>query len=45
MAKANDTFSTLHEALAFRNNEHLQRFCRKFSFVVICSMLSPYDQR
>ena len=23
MAKANDTFSTLHEALEFRNNEHL----------------------
>src|SRR4029453_15307379 len=25
MAKANDTFSTLHEALEFRNNEHLQK--------------------
>ena len=21
------------------------RFCRKFSFEVICSMISPYDQR
>src|SRR5215211_508986 len=25
MAKAKDTFSTLHEALEFRNNEHLQK--------------------
>ena len=25
MAKANDTFSTLHEALEFRNNEHLHK--------------------
>jgi hypothetical protein len=23
----------------------LQRFCRKFSFEVICSMISPHDQR
>ena len=22
-----------------------KRFCRKFSFEVICSMISPYDQR
>ena len=25
MAKANDTFSTLHQALEFRNNEHLHK--------------------
>jgi len=24
---------------------HLMGFCRKFSFEVICSMISPYDQR
>jgi len=25
--------------------KHYVRFCRKFSFEVICSMISPYDQR